>query len=88
LLFKLLILLNLVLLLTNQKEKAKEDKNIKNKTKINKKLLNFKISLKEKIFTKKVTLKGIFKKTKVVSQLTILKLNFLYLLIKKTINTI
>jgi len=50
-----------------------------------KKLLNLKISLKEKIFTKKVTLKGIFKKTKIVSQFKKLKFILLNLLIIITI---
>lgn len=73
---------------TNQKLKTKTDKNIKNKTNKIKKLFNLKTSLKEKIFTKKVTLNGIFKKTKIVSQFKKLEFIFLNLLIIKTIKTI
>lgn len=74
-----------ILKLIIQNLKDNTDKNIinnNNKTNI---LSNLKISLNEKILTKKETLKGIFKKTKVVSQLTKLELNFLNLLIKITI---
>lgn len=49
-------------------------------------LSNLKISLKEKILTKKETLKGIFKNTNIVSQLTKLTVwleNFLIKIIIK-----
>ena len=58
-----------MLKLINQKLKAKTDKNILNNKNRVKKLSNLKISLKEKIFTKKETLNGMLRKTKVVSQL-------------------
>lgn len=58
-----------ILKLISQNLKAKTDKNIINNKNNVKNLSNLKISLKEKIFTKKETLKGIFKNTKVVSQL-------------------
>ena len=74
-----------ILKLINQNLKAKTDKNIINKSIKVTILSNLKSSLKEKIFTKKETLKGIFKNTRAVSQLIKLLLNFENLLIKKTI---
>lgn len=80
-----LLILFFILKLINQKLNAKTDKNIKNKRNNKNILSNFKISLNEKILTKKDTVKGIFKNTKVVSQLTKLILNLLNLLINITI---
>lgn len=74
-----------ILKLINQNLKDKTDKNIKNNKIKTKNLSNFKISLKEKIFTKKDTLKGKFKKTNIVSQFTKFKFCFEYLEIKITI---
>jgi len=76
-----------VLKLINQKLKDKTDKNIKNNNNKTNILSNFKISLKEKIFTKNEILKGKFKKTNIVSQFTKFKLCFEYLEINITIKT-
>lgn len=76
-----------VLKLINQKLKDKTDKNIKNNNNKTNILSNFKISLKEKIFTKNEILKGKFKKTSIVSQFTKFKLCFEYLEINITIKT-
>lgn len=75
-----------ILKLINQNLKDKTDKNIINNNNKTKTLSNLKISLKEKILTKKETLKGIFKNTNEVSQLIKLVLNFPNFLIKITIN--
>lgn len=87
-LFCWLLLFNFILILINQKLNVKADKNIINNIKATNISLILKISLNEKIFTINVTLNGIFKKTKIVSQPIQLNLVLENLLIKNTIKTI